>query len=119
LSLFHITEREAWRAAGGEQTYRALTLDTEGFIHLSTEAQWLRVAHTFYRGRADLVLLELDPERLTAPVRFETVGGEQFPHLYGPLDCVAVTAAHVLIVGSDGDFLIPRGVTGVDRPEAP
>jgi GNAT superfamily N-acetyltransferase len=38
-------------------------------------------ANLFYAGRRDLILLAIDPDRLTAEVRVE--GG--FPHLYGPL----------------------------------
>ncbi len=45
--LFHITEAAAWRAAEAVGDYRVPSLDSEGFIHLSTAAQWLRVAHTF------------------------------------------------------------------------
>ena len=38
-----------------------------------------------------LVLLEIDPQRLGAPVRFEEgEPGEDFPHLYGELNPDAV-----------------------------
>jgi uncharacterized protein (DUF952 family) len=38
--------------------------------------------------------LTITAERLTAPLRYETVPerGEMFPHLYGPLNLDAVTA---------------------------
>jgi GNAT superfamily N-acetyltransferase len=55
-------------------------------------------AQRLYPGRRDLVLLVVDPARLTDPVRFEDgmpadPGGLQFPHLYGPLPTASVTAA--------------------------
>ncbi|MDT0426000.1 DUF952 domain-containing protein, partial [Streptomyces evansiae] len=43
-------------------------------------------------GGRDLVVLVVDPARLTDPVRYEAMkpGGEEFPHLYGPLPVEAV-----------------------------
>ena len=43
-------------------------------------------------GPHDLVVLVVDPDRLTAPVRFEAMepGGEEFPHVYGPIPVDAV-----------------------------
>lgn len=99
--------------------YRPASLEAEGFIHLSTEEQWLRVAHTFYRGRTDLILLEIDDERLAAELRFDAVGGERFPHLYGPLEVGAVVNRHPLRIAGDGDFRVPEGVTGIAGPRAP
>jgi GNAT superfamily N-acetyltransferase len=54
-------------------------------------------AERLYPGRRDLVLLVVDPARLTDPVRVEPgvpvdPGGMLFPHLYGPLPVTAVVA---------------------------
>jgi len=118
--LFHIADVGAWVAAGTAGVYSGASLDTDGFIHLSTESQWLRVATTFYQGRADLVLLEIDPALLSAELRYDAVGSEKFPHLYGPLNVDAVVAVHDLEVGEDGEhFIVPTGVKGVAGPPAP
>jgi uncharacterized protein (DUF952 family) len=58
-----------------------------GFIHLSFAHQVKPVADAIYRGMTDLVLVELDPERLDAPVKVESL----FPHLYGEMPLEAVT----------------------------
>ena len=84
--LFHITTRAAWDAAGA--SYAPASLATEGFIHLSTEAQWPRSLARFFAGQTDLVLLVIDPTSLD--VRFEPAHGELFPHLYGALPRTAV-----------------------------
>jgi uncharacterized protein (DUF952 family) len=97
--LVHLTERSLWEAARMTGTYemstRGRTLQQEGFIHCSLRHQVPSVARFLYGaydGPDDLVLLVIDPERLTAPVRFEapTPGGEEFPHVYGPIPVSAV-----------------------------
>ncbi|ONI55629.1 MULTISPECIES: DUF952 domain-containing protein [unclassified Streptomyces] len=105
--LLHLAEAPLWEAARGTGTYemstRGRTLQEEGFIHLSLPHQLPSVARMLYgdgdgdggEGGADghdLVVLVVDPARLTAPVRYEAMkpGGEEFPHLYGPLPVDAV-----------------------------
>ena len=88
MILFHITPRTAWIAAQRAGAYRAASLDEVGFIHLSTEAQWRATRERWFAGVRDLVLLEIDGDRLAAPVRFE----DGFPHLYGVLELAAVVA---------------------------
>ncbi|MER6771977.1 DUF952 domain-containing protein [Streptomyces bacillaris] len=105
--LLHLTEAPLWEAARGTGTYemstRGRTLQEEGFIHLSLPHQLPGVARMLYgdgdgsesgdgAGGHDLVVLVVDPARLTDPVRYEAMkpGGEEFPHLYGPLPVEAV-----------------------------
>ena len=112
--LLHITERAAWARAQAEGRYTAPSLDSEGFIHASTPAQVVATAERFYRGRRDLVLLCIDPDRLDVPVRFEapvTVGseapGERFPHIHGAVPVTAVVAVVDFPPRPDGGFDLP------------
>ncbi|MEU6529376.1 DUF952 domain-containing protein [Streptomyces sp. NPDC046928] len=97
--ILHLTERSLWEAARERGAYeistRGRTLQEEGFIHCSTRAQLPAVAaflYGSYDGPDDLVVLVVDPERLDVPLRYEAVkpGGEEFPHVYGPLPVSAV-----------------------------
>ncbi|MBV2353207.1 DUF952 domain-containing protein [Streptomyces sp. J2-1] len=98
--ILHLTERAHWeaaRAAGSyERSTRGRTLAEEGFIHFSTRDQLPRVAAFLYGadGPHDLVVLVVDPNVLTAPLKWEVMPphGEEFPHLYGPLPVSAVVA---------------------------
>lgn len=95
--LLHLTEEPLWQAARETGTYemstRGRTLREEGFIHCSTPLQLPGVARMLY-GSDDrgLVVLVIDPDRLQAPVRHEAMepGGEEFPHVYGPIPVSAV-----------------------------
>jgi hemoglobin len=98
--IFHLALRAEWQEAldsGGDYRRSTLgtTLEDEGFIHCSFADQVRAIADLVYRGRADVVLLEIDPTRLTAEVRIENLqGGDQrFPHIYGPLPLQAVVHA--------------------------
>lgn len=106
--LLHITERSLWDAARETGTYemstRGRTLQEEGFIHCSTRAQLPRTAAFLYgshEGPDDLVVLVIAPERLGVPVRYEAPepGGEEFPHIYGPIPAAAVIAVEAWEAG--------------------
>lgn len=90
--VYHITPLAEWRSAHQAGVYTADSLNAEGFIHCSTREQVLGVADSLYTGQNGLVLLEIDTDRLAAPLKFEdTYGhGALFPHIYGPLNLDAV-----------------------------
>jgi uncharacterized protein (DUF952 family) len=94
--LFHITTRDAWQHAVAVGDYSPPSLAREGFIHLSTEAQWPGVCERLFRDASDLVLLVIDPERVRGEVRFEAADGDVFPHLYGALEIGAVVEVREL-----------------------
>jgi uncharacterized protein (DUF952 family) len=104
--LFHIAERPFWDAAQKSGFYRALSLDSEGFIHLSTEAQYIATANRYYMGRNDLVLLEVDHDAISGEsLKWETsTNDELFPHLYAHIPIDAVVRVHAFLPGIDGTF---------------
>ena len=106
--IFHITSQAEWETALGAGLYEADSLTTEGFIHCSTADQYIWVANQRFRGRTDLVLLHIDPHRLTSEVRYENLeDGEEerlFPHVYGAIPIGAVLNVTPLRPGADGSF---------------
>lgn len=107
--ILHIATRAAWQEGQRLRSYRPASLSSEGFIHCSTPAQILNVANALYRGRHDLVLLVIDVACLTAPVRYEDcyASGQDYPHLYGPLNLEAVIAVYDFPPQADGTFRLP------------
>ena len=98
MTIYHLAELEHWAAAQASGTYEQSTLGRtlaqEGFIHCSTAEQWPVVRRAFYAEYPNpLVLLEIDESRLTSPLVREVGNpetGEEFPHVYGPIDVTAV-----------------------------
>jgi len=105
--VFHITERGAFAAALESGAYTAESLEREGFIHCSTRAQVLRTATRFFGGRAGLVLLCIDAQRIAASLRFEAADGELFPHCYGQIPLDAIPAVIDFPCRPDGSFELP------------
>src|SRR5262245_22349099 len=71
--VFHIAARAEWETALATRVYRTRSLDDEGFIHCSTGEQVDGTAKRLFAGRADLVLLFIEVERLEAALRYELV----------------------------------------------
>jgi uncharacterized protein (DUF952 family)/ribosomal protein S18 acetylase RimI-like enzyme len=95
--LLHLCEPAAWRAALAEGALRPPSPAETGFVHLSHPEQVHLPAERLFPGRRDLVLLVVDPTRLSDPVREEPgvpgdPAGVRFPHLYGELPTAAVVA---------------------------
>ena len=96
MVIYHIALRPDWEAAKAAGEYRVstkgVTLEQEGFIHCSLRHQVGQTLAAFYTDTDDVVLLAIDPERLTAPVKHEAPapGAEEFPHIYGPVPVNAV-----------------------------
>jgi uncharacterized protein (DUF952 family) len=114
-AIVHMATRDAWQSAQEAGTYRAPSLESEGFIHFSTPVQVVRVANALYAGRTDLVLLVVDPWALIAELRYEAPvhedSAELFPHLYGPLNLDAVKSVLPFPPGPDGTFILPAELT--------
>lgn len=118
MMIFHIATRDAWEKAQAAGSYEIESLQTEGFIHFSTPEQVLAVAEHRFRGRQDLILLAINPDKLQAELRYEDGKApaghiEQFPHLYGPLNLDAVERSAVFFAGEDGSFLMPTALLDI------
>ena len=99
--IFHITHSSDWDKAQTLGSYRAASLETEGFIHCSTAEQLPLTQERFFKNKKGFLILHILIARLKAPLRYENLeGGEMlFPHLYGPLELHAVSQATAFVRG--------------------
>lgn len=90
--IYRIAEPSDWLAAQASGAFASADLSAEGFIHASERQQILRTAEKYYRNRADLLLLEIDEQKLNVRVVREDLAGsgQRFPHIYGPIPMAAV-----------------------------
>lgn len=102
--IVHICPQGDWRKAQSVGLYRTDSLESEGFIHCSRPDQTLAVLNRFYSGIPDLLLLWIDPQKVQTEIRWETVAGGEFPHIYGPLNLDAVIAVNELNPDADGVY---------------
>jgi uncharacterized protein (DUF952 family) len=115
--IYHITSRQAWREAQQRGDYRTESLETEGFIHCSTGTQVLPVAEKYYSGKPGLLVLMIDPARLSSDLKWEPPAEgslppgvperDPFPHVYGPINLDAVVRVVDLETNPDGQYRLP------------
>ena len=68
-----------------------MTLEQVGFIHCSWQEQVTATFERFYADAGEVLLLEIDPAAVNAPLRADAIPtGDLFPHLYGALPLEAV-----------------------------
>jgi len=115
--IYHITSRQSWQESQQRGAHRADSLESEGFIHCSTKTQVLPVTEKYYKGQGDMLLLQIDPSRLSSELLWEPPSGgapppgvpegELFPHIYGPINMDAVVNVFDLESNPDGSYTLP------------
>lgn len=116
LSIYHLVPAGYFQAQSLDQPYKPQTFDEEGFIHCTSGTDKLiEIANTYFDALPeDLLVLEIDPQRLTVPLKYEPpihptgqdpmlpkhrpLSQEQtppdseilFPHIYGLLNREAI-----------------------------
>ncbi|MGK7956733.1 MAG: DUF952 domain-containing protein [Crocosphaera sp.] len=114
--IFHITTTENWEKAKLNNEYKCDSLNQEGFIHCSTQAQIVTIANTFYSNYEQLIVLEINPNKLLSELKLESPihpnpnvehtidNSEKFPHVYGVINLDAVEKVIDLCKNNQGLF---------------
>ncbi len=113
--IYHIVTESDLRAHVSGDVYTPASLNDFGFVHCALQASVIAVANDYFAGAAGpVLLLEIDPARLTSEVHYEAaaptpgagtshlVDAALFPHIYGPINTQAITRVGVLGVTTDG-----------------
>ncbi len=109
--IYHITTESEWLHAKTIGAYKPSAFDREGFIHTSEAHQVLGVAHRYYQGQRDLVILCIDEHRVAAEIKREpATNNELFPHIYGLLNVDAVVSIVSFPLQADGTFELPSEI---------
>ena len=124
--IYHLVPAGYYRRQPAERPYLPETFNQEGFIHCTSGVELLvEVANTFFANLPDdLFVLEIDPTRLTAPLKYEpplppvvttstpdVTASPQFdqlfPHIYGPLNRRAIKRQFALQRAENGTWQLP------------
>jgi uncharacterized protein (DUF952 family) len=113
--IYHIVTEAEFRAQSDGSRYLPAEIAASGFVHCAPAASVLPVANDYYGGVTEtLLLLRIDPARLTSPTRYEAAdpspdagashlaNSAVFPHVYGPIDIAAVEGVGELRRGEGG-----------------
>ncbi|MBY0526967.1 MAG: DUF952 domain-containing protein [Gemmataceae bacterium] len=107
--VYHLVTKKCWEASPAGP-YRADSLATEGFIHCSNRGQVAWAANKFYARESDLLVLHLDADRLTSPLKDEDPGiGQTFPHIYGTINREAIVVVEPLQRDAAGQWTFGAG----------
>ena len=70
--------------------YGKESIEKFGFIHCSEISTYALVAPNFKSKRAERLILVIDTDKVSAPIKWEDGGGVDFPHIYGLLSKSAI-----------------------------
>ena len=115
IMIYHLVTEREFRAGILETVYRPSGLAEDRFVHCALEPSVIPVANDHLAEVTEpVLLLAIDPEKLSSETRYESAapiegGGRShlssatvFPHVYGPIDCSAITGVGVLRRSGDG-----------------
>ena len=125
--IYHLTTEADLRAGLDGDRYAPPDLADAGFVHCALEASVVPVADDYFASApGDVLVLEIDPARLSAETRYEAAaplegGGRAhlesapvFPHVYGAIDVQAITGVGALARDAGG-FGWPSAFAPFDR----
>jgi uncharacterized protein (DUF952 family) len=104
MLTYHQVPSDEFDADASE--YLPVDYETEGFIHTTRTPS--RVSEIANKHRRDdprpFLLLTIDLDKLSTSWRYD-LAGEDFPHIYGPLNREAIVTIEPFPRAADGSFL--------------
>lgn len=108
MLIYKILTTDQWAELNAKGETSGAPIDVaDGYIHFSTAPQSAETAHKYFAGVDGLVLAAMDADALGEALKWEVSrGGDQFPHLYGPLRRADVVW-HAPLPFVDGTHVFP------------
>ena len=107
--IYKVARTAEWDAARETRVFKGSADDErDGFIHLSRAAQLRTTLDKHFAGESGLLLVSLHVDGLGRELKWEpSRGGENFPHLYGPLKLTLVHSVVPIHRDNDGRPILP------------
>lgn len=102
----HLCPLEVWERQSRQKTYLPEAYEADGFIHCTNgDERVIWVANQFYTADPrPFVVLSVDLDANGQPWKYEDAESV-FPHIYGPIDPMAVTRIRHVQRDASGAFL--------------
>lgn len=78
----------------------------EGFIHASPKSQLTRIANKYYTKTDQPLILIVDKNKVTAPIKWEPATGGLYPHIYGTLNTDAIVEVKNIALNEEGKYTL-------------
>ena len=110
MIILHTLKKSDWERCKNDKSYGRYSLEQCGFIHCSDVKDVVDVANTHFIGLGPVVLLCIEPSKVTAQIKWEDLKnrGTKFPHIYGELNLDAVIDVLDFPTNDDGTFILPH-----------
>lgn len=92
-ALIHVALPDAWESQRASGRYRPAGFDREGFIHCCHPRQLERVLRDHFKTADEVLLLVLDRALIASEIKYERAANDDYPHIYGPIEPIAVLQA--------------------------
>ena len=104
--IYLLSSATDYKNALDKKTLSRPSLHTEGFIHASPKDQLTRVANKHYPKVEDLLILEVDCNKVEAEIKWEPAADSLYPHIYGELNTDSIVKTLPVFKHDDGLFHI-------------
>ncbi len=104
MQIIHAMKASVWETEQGKPFVGQTYIDVEGFVHCSTVESFRPVSENFRDRIEPFVLLVIDTEKLTCPLKWEGAP-VKYPHLYGAINRGAIVDVLPYRKDKDGTWL--------------
>lgn len=107
MLIYRMISKEEWNQVKNQNYYEPEELERDGFIHFSFKEQLVGVANAVYKEFDELVVLEVDIDKLEYPDKLKVEDlydyKVNYPHFYSKLNMSAVIS-DFLMINTDNGF---------------
>jgi uncharacterized protein (DUF952 family) len=100
--IYHVTNRALWEKALLKGMYAHPSLETEGFIHTSTEQQLMETLALHFTDVKEVWVLHIVEKRLKNKIKWEPAREQLFAHIYGQIPLEAIEDVSFLLKNEQG-----------------
>lgn len=106
--IYHIAKLDEFFLSKSRGSYFPAQFLQDDFIHFSSKNQVVTVANNWFLNSTDLVLLEIDDQKLISEVKYENLEGglDLYPHVYSEIPFSAIIR-YAFFVSQSSGFSFP------------